>query len=86
MAMSTPDRDTSPAAAHSGDLVVFEGSGLKQRELIPSAYPAHESQAGLTREAVRAALREAMRTGDFLAGGEVTAQCKELHPNTHRPS
>ena len=68
------------AAKRSGDLVVYGEQGPKQRELDSSAYPAQESQAVQIRDAVRADhLRETMRTGDFMASGEVTAQCKELH-------
>ena len=39
--------------------------------------------AEVTREQVKAELAEAIRTGDFMVGGEISAKCKELHPDMH---
>jgi len=58
-------------------------SGLKLNQLHPGLYPVNQAQAGATREQVKAELATALRTGNYVANGEIDGQCNELHPNMH---
>ena len=49
------------------------------------AYIGTPAFAGVTREQVKTELAEAIRTGDYMAGGESGGKCNELHPNMHLP-
>ena len=40
-------------------------------------------QVSVTREQVRAELAKAIRTGDIMENGEISAKCNELHPSMH---
>lgn len=42
-----------------------------------------QSIAGVTREQVKAELAEAVRTGDIMAGGELSGKLNELYPNQY---
>ena len=67
------------AAVRTGDIPV--GTGINVNELYPNRYPAKQVQVGLTREQVKAELAEAIRTGDFMEGGEISVKHIELHPD-----
>lgn len=41
------------------------------------------SFAGVTSEQVRAEHAAAVRSGDIMENGEISAQCNELHPSMH---
>jgi Domain of unknown function (DUF4148) len=69
-------------AQRTGDMVVGE-SGRKLNEISPDRYPITRAQSTLTREQVKAELAEALRSGNYVAAGEESGLCKEVHPYMH---
>jgi len=70
------------AAVRSGDMVVGESS-LKLNEMYPGRYPVKQVQSTVTRAQVNAELEAALRTGNYMAPGEASGLCNEVHPNMH---
>lgn len=70
------------AAVRSGDIVVGETS-LKLNEMHPDRYPFKQVQPTVTRAQVNAELEAALRTGKYMAPGEASGLCNEVHPNMH---
>jgi len=70
------------AALRSGDMEVGDSS-LKLNEIYSGVYPVKQVQSTVTRAQVNAELVAALRTGNYMAPGEVSGLCNEVHPNMH---
>lgn len=71
-------------AIRTGNMPANDESGLTDRELHPSRYPAVQASAApLTRAQVLAQFEEARRTGDLYAPGESGLRLNELNPQAY---
>lgn len=70
------------AAVRNGDMEVGNSS-LKLNEMYPNLYPVSQVQSTVTRAEVKAELISALRTGDYMAPGEASGLCNEVHPSMH---
>lgn len=70
------------AAVLSGDMISGENS-LKLNELYPGQYPAKQARSTLTRAQVKTELVAALQTGNYMAPGEESGLCNEVHPAMH---
>ena len=71
------------AAARDGALLAPGEAGLTMREIYTGRYAPSQVAAGASRNDVEQQLFEAIRTGDYIVGGEIGGKCKDLHPEMH---
>jgi hypothetical protein len=67
-------------AIRNGDMLAAGDSGLREKDLYPSRYPADPVVAGKSRQQVEAELATAIRNGDMLAPGELGLRENQLEP------
>ncbi len=70
------------AALRNGDMELGNSS-LKLNEMYPNLYPVNQVQSSVTRAEVKAELVSALRSGDYMAPGEASGLCNEVHPSMH---
>jgi hypothetical protein len=70
-------------AIRNGDMLAPGESGLTERQLNPSEYPAEPAAPGKTRAQVKSELQAAIADGDILAPGDAGLTERQENPNEY---